>query len=332
MTDFEALSRVLSESDSFFITGHTMPDGDCLGSVLGLGIALQNTGKSVVMHSPDSVPAIYKYLPGVSQLVPNLSRGLEKGSEVLIALDCSTEERLGDSKVLLEQRWKNIINIDHHMDNSGYGDCVYVDHTASATGEIIYNLLKFMDTMLTKDIATCIYTAILTDTGSFQYSNTTPKSLRIAADLVDLGAPAYNIANWVYNEKPVKNLKALEAALGTLKISPCGLVSWMMISFETQMKLGLSHEHTDGLVKTVRDISGVEVALLFRETKPGQVKVSLRSKYKANVSDLAARFGGGGHPKASGCVVNGELDAVVEKVVQAAIHAAQQEDFIRCRE
>ncbi|HZK18154.1 MAG TPA: bifunctional oligoribonuclease/PAP phosphatase NrnA [Clostridia bacterium] len=326
MTDFTSVSKALLEGKNFVLTGHIMPDGDCLGSVLGLGIALQSIGKSVVMYSPDRAPGIYDFLPGGDQLVYDLNKEVEKNYDVLIALDCSVEDRLGNLKGLLERSDKKVINIDHHADNSRYGDYTYVDSTASATGEIIYNLLKFMDLEITEEVATCLYAAIMTDTDSFKYSNTSPETLRVAADLMELGASAHHISNWVYGEKPLGNLKALRAALDTLEVSPCGYVSWVVINYKTHRELGVCHEHTDGIVKTVRNIRQVEVGLLFRETEPGKIKISLRSKFRVNVSALAGHFGGGGHPRAAGCLIEGDLDKTVKNIVGAAVEAAGQRD------
>ncbi len=325
MTNFTTVSKALLEAENFILTGHIMPDGDCLGSVLGLGIALQSIGKSVVMYSPDRVPGIYEFLIDGNKLVYSLSEETEKNYDVLVALDCSVEDRLGDLKGLLNRSDKTVINIDHHADNSRYGDYAYIDSTASATGEIIYDLLGFMGLEITREIATCLYTAIMTDTDSFKYSNTSPRTLRIAADLIELGASAHCISNWVYGEKPLGNLKALGAALDTLQVSPCGYVSWAVIDYKTHRDMGVCHEHTDGIVKTVRNIRGVEVGLLFRETEPGKIKISLRSKFKVNVSALAGRFGGGGHPRAAGCLIDGKLDKTVEDIVGAAVEAVGQE-------
>jgi len=329
MNDLKSIAEKIKSATRIMITGHIMPDGDSIGSVLALGIALEGMGKEVKMLSPDPLPQVFEFLPGVERVIEGCDGDFSgcknfNRYDLLVALDCSVANRMG-------RWWKKfdklvVINIDHHFDTEMFGDYNYVDSHASATGEIVFELIKLLGVQITCDIATCLYTAILTDTGSFRYDNTTQKTHLVAAELIECGVQAANICHKIYDEKPLENLRMLEAALKTLQVSDCGKVSWATIDNNVHRKLGAREENAEGIVGVVREIRGVEVAIFFYEKEPGKIKVSLRTKYKVRANEIAALFGGGGHEKAAGCLIEGNSEDVSKSVVEAALKAVHSKD------
>jgi len=319
MNNLPDIAAAIRRSKSLLICGHIMPDGDCLGSVLALGLSLEAIGKKVVMAGPDPIPAIYEFLPGVARFQTGVPpAGIY---DTFIVLDCSVPERLGrDYQELLAQNMV-MINIDHHAGPGISGTYSYVDTTAAAVGEIIFDLLKSMQISISGETAINLYTAIVTDTGSFQYDNSTPGTHRRVAELLELGVPGSQINIALNEEKPKAALVLLREALHTLTMSPCGKVCWMTVTQEMIKITGAMEEHTEGLVNYCRSVRGVEVGLLFREISEGTYKVSLRSKNIADVNKLAAQFGGGGHPRAAGCLLKGALQEIQDKVTRATVLA-----------
>jgi phosphoesterase RecJ-like protein len=319
MINLTDLAVAINSSDNIMICGHIMPDGDCLGSVLALGLSLEAMGKKVVMAGPDPIPAIYKFLPGVDRFQAGTPQ--DSSYDTLIVLDCSVPERLGRKYQELLTKAKVIINIDHHAGPGIPGTYCYIDTLAAAVGEIIFDLLKVMQVNISLDIAINLYTAIITDTGSFQYDNVTPATHRRIAELLECGVPVAQINMALYEEKPKHALILLREALHTLTTSPCGKVCWMTVTLEMLKNTGALEEHAEGLVNYCRSIEGIEVGLLFREIVEGTYKISLRSKNTVDVNLIAAKFGGGGHAKAAGCVLKGNLREVQEKVTREAVLA-----------
>lgn len=319
MNRLAEIAMVIQRAERVLLCGHLMPDGDSLGSVLALGLTLEELGKKVTMAGPDPVPAIYNFLPGLERfLVGDPPGGLY---DTLIVLDCSVPERLGKGYQDLLSRDTVIINIDHHAGSTPFGTYRYIDPQAAAVGEIIFDLLQLMQVSITLETATCLYTAIITDTGSFQYDNTKPDTHRRVARLLEIGVPAAQVNIRLYEEKPRVALLLLGAALNTLSVSPCEKVCWMTVSRDILRDTGAGDEHTDSLVNYTRSIRGVQVGLLFRELSDGKYKISFRSKDTVDVNRLAALFGGGGHPRAAGCVMQGDLGEIQEKIVAASVLA-----------
>lgn len=319
MNSLSEIADVLMRASGVLLCGHIVPDGDCLGSVAALGITLEKMGKKVAMASPDPLPETMLFLPGAERFYTG---GRIPGDfDTFVVLDCSVRERLGAMQSYLD-RDLVVVNIDHHRNTSDYAQYNYIDPQAAATGEILMDLLDQMNAGLDREVAACLYVAIATDTGSFRYENTTPQTLRRVARLMETGIPVSMINIRLYEEKPLKTIKVLGAALEEMKISPCGKVAWVVVVRELLDRFAASEEHTDGLINFIRTIKGVEIAILFREIEPGRFKVGFRSKGKADVHRLAAGFGGGGHTRASGCVLNGDLNQIVDTVVNEAIKAA----------
>lgn len=321
MNSLADIAAALKRAEGALICGHVMPDGDSLGSVLALGLTLESMGKKVTMAGPDPPPEIYDFLPGLDKYRVGLPPDVE--FDTLIILDCSVPERLGRGFQELLSGEMEIIILDHHTGSSCFGKYRYIDPAAAAVGEIIYDLIIEMGLEINPDVAVCLYTAIITDTGSFQYDSTTPGTLRRVANLMEIGVPAAQINVRIYEEKPKAFFQLLCMALSTLTTSSCGKISWMTVTRETIKNSGAMDEHTEGLVNYAKSIRGVEVGMLFREIKEGSYKISFRSKDVVDVNKLAALFGGGGHPHASGSTVQGDLNEIIERVVSAALLAVR---------
>ncbi len=313
------IASVIERAERVLICGHVAPDGDSLGSALALGLTLEDLGKKVTVAGPDPVPEIYKFLPGVDRFVTGAPP--DRKYDTFFILDCSTPERLGEGYQEFLLRDIVTVNIDHHAGSIKFGEYRYVDPGAAAVGEIIFDLFDLMKVEISREAAICLYTAIITDTGSFRYDNTTPATHRRVARLLEAGIPAAQANIRIYEEKPVASIRLLGAALNTLSGSHCGRVYWMTVTRDIIQNSGAGDEHAEGLVDYTRRIKGVEVGLLFRETAEGSYKISFRSKHFVNVNKLAARFGGGGHLRAAGCVIRGDLGEIREKVVAAALEA-----------
>lgn len=323
MNSLSEIAGVLKNSTRLALCGHVMPDGDCLGSVAALGMVLEEMGKTVALASPDPLPELYAFLPRARDFV--IGEAVLAGHyDTFVALDCSVPERLGPVRKLLDRNI-NIINIDHHVGAGSFAGFNYVDPGAAATGEIVMDLLDAMGAGLSADVALCLYVALVTDTGSFQYENTSSGTLMKAARLMDSGVQAGKVNIRLFEEKPLKSIRVLEAALGSMELSDCGRVAWTSVQKETLERLSALDEHTDGLIGVLRGIRGVEVAVFFREISRGRYKVGLRSKGQVDVNLLAARFGGGGHTRASGCIMEGHLKDIKHMLVQAALAALEGE-------
>mgnify|MGYP000586775019 CR=1 FL=1 len=315
------IARALRRAENIGLCGHVMPDGDCLGSELALGLALRKMGKKVTLLSPDPVPQMYNFLPGAGDIQVQLNGQL--WFDVFVSVDCSVPDRLGSFKDLLHHADRVVI-LDHHAGSANFGDFFLNDPHAGATGEIIYDLLRLLPAAMDPEVATCLYVAIITDTGSFRYENTGPGTHRCVADLLDAGIPAVRVNKLLYEEKPLACLQVLGEVLQHLKISACGRVAWSSVPREMLHRFRAADEHADGVIDYLRMIKGVELAVVFREIEPAKYKVSFRSKYYLDVNKLAAYFGGGGHIRASACILEGNLAEIEEHVIQTALSSLEE--------
>jgi phosphoesterase RecJ-like protein len=294
------------------LLGHVHPDADVLGTLLALALALDERGWRVTAGGPHPAPGLLAFLPGVERY-RRLDRLLGP-FDVTVLTDCPNPVR---TEGLIDQARRastTIVNIDHHPDNRRYGDVNWVEPGAAATGEMVYDLLVALGVGITPAIATNLFTAIHTDTGSFRYSNVTPRTFVIAAELVAAGADPAFVASCLYERRPPESLGWLGEALGRVRVSEDGRLAWLALPERTVPE---SFVEAEDLVNYPRSIVSVRVACLLRE-RDGHVKVSLRGKGDVDVSRIAARFGGGGHPNAAGCSVPGELERVTEVVLAAA--------------
>ena len=295
--------------------GHVHPDADVLGTLLALGAALQGRGWSVVYGGPHPAPAALGFLPGIERyaVLPSVPGTFD----VAVLTDCPNP---GRTEGLIDQALAQaavVVNIDHHPDNRRYGHLNWIDTSAAATGEMVYRLLIELGLPVTPAIATNLVTAIHTDTGSFRYSNVTPETFRIAAELVVAGAEPAAVSSAIYERRASDSLRWLGESLARVRVSEDGRVAWLGLPAGAVPETFVESEE---LVNYPRSIASVRVAGLLRE-REGQVKVSLRGKGDVDVQRIAARFGGGGHPNAAGFTVSGSLDAVTRDVLAAISEA-----------
>lgn len=308
--DLGKLSTVIKKSQSFMLTTHINPEGDAIGSELALALALENMGKNVTVVNQDPVPYSLTFLPGVWKV-----RHVEPGNhfDVGILLDCGSPERTGSVGELLP-RCDTIISIDHHVTYGGYGDYCLHDSQASSTGELVFQLLKHLERDIDEEIATLLWVAVMTDTGSFRYSNTSSAALQIAAELVDLGARPWEISEKLYEREPHGKLLLLSKVLSTLEVSDCGEIASITVFKRDMDTVGATNDYLEGFINYPRSIEGVKVAVSFREETHRFYKVSLRAKGDADVARVATSFSGGGHVKAAGFKAKGNLTKVKRDV------------------
>lgn len=312
--DRRAIVDLLGKEDGFLITSHINPDGDSIASQLALKGILTLLGKRSVIVNSHPVPRVYRFLPGAGEILTRRRHSLRPYS-VLFALDCGHPSRA--SGFLDGTRPLTVVNIDHHVSNSGYGDLNWVDSRASSTCEIIYEIARSSGVEIEGDIATNLYAGILTDTGSFRYSSTTPRSLSIASRLLRCGIDPHRIAENIYENAEFSSLRLLGKALSRIGRSRDGKVSWMTFSHAELSSLSNTSE-TEEFVNYARSLNTARIAIGFKEVSPGEIRVSLRSKGPINVAEIASRYGGGGHRNAAGCTVNGNLKDVAGRLVAEA--------------
>jgi phosphoesterase RecJ-like protein len=304
------INEIIEENSSFLVTSHEGPDGDAVGSSLALAGYLTELGKDVTIHFIDPVPEIYKFLPlaeKVSNMLP------DKHYDVCFVLDVG-EFRRAVNEIVNCKSIGMFVNIDHHKTKDHFGIINYIDPKAAATGVLIYRIIKDAGREISCNTALSIYSAIITDTGSFRYSNADPEAFSIAGEMVEKGVNPWNIAEHLYESQPKERLLLLARALATLDSSKCGKIGSLAVTLDMYEKTGASAELTDGFVNYPRSVRGVEVAIFFRELEAGYFKAGFRSKGKIDVSLIAAMFGGGGHQNAAGCEIKGSL-AEVRKII-----------------
>jgi phosphoesterase RecJ-like protein len=316
MSGLSKVINVLNRYNRFLITTHKDPEGDSLGSQLGLFGLLSQLGKAAYRVNEDPVPPTYRFLPWNEKIITVDKSPILRHIDVLLVVDCPNKERIGKTAEYITGE-RLVVNIDHHISNDGFGGVNWIDPEASAAGEMIYRLFKRMKMSINREESMCIYAAILTDTGSFRYGNTSSRVHRIASELLRYGLNPQKIASSIYEAKRPQALKLLAMTLGTLNISDDGKIAWVKITNEMFRSSGAYSNEIEGFVDYPRLLGGVKVAILFRETsKENEIKVSMRAKGGVNVNNIASHFGGGGHQAASGCLVKGPMDEVERVVIE----------------
>jgi phosphoesterase RecJ-like protein len=310
----QQISKLISSHRFFLITAHERPDGDALGSELAFYHLLTLMGKEVTVYNQDRTPENYQFLPASERIIHALP--CLDPFEVAIILDCGDLERVGGEAARIGSI-PHLVNVDHHISNGGFCDTRFVDPRASSTGELICRLIAHMGLALTKEIAICLYTAILTDTGGFHYGNTHRGALLAAADLVGAGAEPQWISENVYESNSPAKIRLLSEVLPTLIIDEGGRVGSLIVTQQALAAAGALPEHTEGFVDLPRTIRGVLISLLYSELPDGRFKLSMRSKGDVNVERVARTFGGGGHINAAACRVEGELSDIRRRVIEA---------------
>jgi phosphoesterase RecJ-like protein len=326
-TELEAAAKAIRDHDRFLLTTHENPDGDALGSLLAAKLALDALGKDAVMYLYGQVPLPAEYgfmrLDGLKREPPP-----DAGERVLIALDCANESRLGRDPALLEAA-PLVVDIDHHHDNTRFGDINVIVSDASSTGEVLRDLIRLLDVELTPEIAESLYIALVTDTGRFQYTNTTPRTLRLAAELVEAGANLHRVFQGVYESVEFAKLKLLARALGRAEVYDGGRLVIAYLLRDDFLEVGAVEPYSEGIIDYLRAVEGSDMAVLIREppTRGGpKHRVSLRSRGdELDVSEIARKSGGGGHRQAAGFSSELPLDELISFIREefaAAVKAA----------
>jgi phosphoesterase RecJ-like protein len=313
--NIHAVREAVERNHRFLVSAHARPDGDAVGSMLACGIMLQQMGKQADLVSCDPVPLIYQGLPCVRMI--RRTERVEGEYDAVILLECDGIER---SRLKgLEGRF--LINIDHHVSGREFGDVNWIDTGACAVAEMVHALAKLAGVRVTPDIATCLYTAVLTDTGSFCYGGTDAHTFELAQELVRQGADPAGIARQVYFSNPASKMMLLGAALTNLRRE--GRLAWLWVTQDDMQRSNAAEEDCEGIVNYAIGIAGVEVAVFLRELNDRRVRLSLRSKGNVNVARVAEVFGGGGHEHAGGCTLEGPLPAATVRILETLRRAIQ---------
>ena len=310
------IAQVLRDHRSFTIMSHIRPDGDALGCIIALGLSLRQIGKEVTLWNEDGIGEKFRYLPGWEMVSRPPADPVEV--EVAVALDTASRLRLGTAlpAVKSARLW---LNIDHHVSNEGYGDLFHIDSSAPATGQILYELIASAGFPLTPDIANNLFAAISTDTGSFQYPNTTARTYEIGAALIRAGVKVGDLSQKMYESYPLRRIYLLRALLNVLKITCGGRVASFVLTQQMAAELGVEPDDNEGLIDTIRAIQGVIVAAFIEELPTdGKIRVSLRSKDpRVDVCKICQQFRGGGHTLAAGARIRGAVAEVETKILNA---------------
>ena len=315
--------ELVEKKDRFAITSHLRPDGDSLGSSLGLYWLLRALDKEVEVTMRDMAPHAYQQLPGADAI--RVTPAVDRPYDAVFVIECSDIDRPG----LIDLEKQFVVNIDHHSTTALFGAINWNDSTASAVGEMIYNLCKATGVRVTKEIAECVYTALLTDTGSFHYSNTTERTFKIASELVRTGIKPAKTAEAIFGSYQWPKIELLSLVLATAKRDETGHIAWMEQTLEMQEQTRASEEDADGFVNYPLSVGEVEATALFKECSPGVYRTSLRSKGDVNVAKVAEQFGGGGHRNAAGCTLQGNLESVEQQVVPLLQDAIKRANGLR---
>ena len=324
-TDLQAVAEAIRSNDRFIVVAHENPDGDALGSMLATVLGLEALGKDVVMYLSGAAPTPGEYsFLDLSQLDRELPADL--GERVLIAVDCANERRIGPEPTPVEGA-KLVVNVDHHHDNSAFGALNLIVPDASSTAEIVRDLLRELDVSLTPDIAAALYVGLVTDTGRFQYTNTTPKSLRLAAELVEAGADVHGIFRHVYETVQFAKLKLLARALERAQLFEGGRLVVSYLLRDDFADVGAEEPYSEGIIDYLRAVEGSEMVALIREPPRNEGparRISLRSSHdEVDVSAIARASGGGGHRQAAGFSSERSIDEIIDFIRREFVLATQ---------
>jgi phosphoesterase RecJ-like protein len=321
----EEIIALLRKSETLLVTSHANPDGDAIGALLAMGLALKGLNKRVTLYNESPIPAVYRFLPSVDAICGDVPAG--QRFDAAVVLDCGDMARIGERFTLLKEI-PRVVNIDHHLTNTGFGHYRIIDPGACASTEIVFRLLKRMEIPIDSDIATSIYTGILTDTGSFRFANTNAAAFDICAEMVERGVTPHEVARHVYGTYSLGRIKLLNMALDSLEISVNGKLSLMTLTRNMFEETGTHLEDVDGLINYAKRIEDVRVAALIVETRNGRsgnaqgdvrhFHVSLRSDGSVDVAAIAAAYGGGGHAAAAGFGIEASLADLKLRIIDWA--------------
>jgi len=306
----QSIVREICGNHSFLLTTHESPDGDAVASSLALASFLRKNGKDVCVHFRDPVPELFRFLPGSGSVLAHIP---DRDFDLAFVLDIGELKRAG-SEFCAFKRASRSVNLDHHLSCEPFADHNLIDSTAAATGVLVYRIIRASGCGIDADTALCLYVSIISDTGSFRYSNANREAFSIAGEMIELGVNAWNVAERIYENQPRKRLELLSRSLATLEVICDGRAASLTVNHVMYAETGADAELTDGFVNYPRSIRGVEVAIFFRQLDERTYKVGFRSKGLVNVAGIAAALGGGGHHNAAGCTVSGTLDEIKARV------------------
>jgi phosphoesterase RecJ-like protein len=305
--------RIVCDHESFLITSHARPDGDAIGSALGLMHLLESMGKRVTVAFADRIPTMYRCLPGIERIVPDLPTEIH---DIAVLLECDSIERTGFDHIDAGM----IVNIDHHQSGRSFADFNWIDPTACAVGVMVYQLAVASGEEITSKMAGCLYAAVLTDTGAFTFACTDSFTFGLAEHLLERGADSTGITQAIYFSHPESKIRLLGAALSNLEVD--GEVAWTYVTLDDMERANAIVEDCEGIVNYLISILGVRAAVFLRELPAGnRFRLNLRSKGSVDVAEVAERFGGGGHRNASGCTIDGPITQAAPLLV-SELHLA----------
>ena len=313
----------IKKASHILLASHSDPDGDAVSSLLALGIAIGKRGQKTTIYNASPIPAVYRFLPSVERIVRHLKKA--NTYDLALIMDCGDLPRIGEASTTVSQI-PVVINIDHHISNTGFGDIQLIDPLACSTAEIVYRLIKALDVPLDKAIATSLYTGILTDTGSFRFSSTNQAAFAISQEMAELGVEPHDVAQHVYGTYSLGRIKLLNLALDSIEISENGKLSIMTVTGAMFAETGTHPEDVDGMINYARRIEDVKVAALIQEQQNGKTNsnsqcryhVSLRSDGTVDVAAIAGSFGGGGHASAAGFQIEATLTELKSDIITIA--------------
>ncbi|RAP76217.1 DHH family phosphoesterase [Paenibacillus montanisoli] len=316
----QAALDFIRDGNRFLVVSHVQPDGDAISSTLTVGWLLRQLGKQAVMMNEGAVPVRMQFLDASAEIV-NYSKQLPNETyDRIIAIDCADSRRIGRVKEIFAES-AQLLNIDHHPTNDAFGTVNLIRVDAAATVEILYDLIEFGAIPFNREAATAIYTGLLTDTGGFRYSNTTPRVMQAASRMLEEDVAGHWIANHLLEQMTKPQLLLLQRGLNRLAFSDDNRIAWLYVAFADMAETGAVGDDLEGLVNYALNVEGVDVGILFKETENGDVKVSMRSSGKADVAAIAQSFGGGGHVRASGCRLEQPMQDAMSTVIQAVSEA-----------
>lgn len=304
------IRRVVDSSHRIGCLAHKDADADSLGSSLGFALAIAGTGKTVIPMVPSPTPMLLRHLPGFDLLTDSEPEGLD----ALFTFDCATVSRFGDRRSLVESV-RPLVNVDHHASNNAFGTINLVDPTASASAQVVYKLLRFLDVPMSADVATNLYAGLFTDTGGFRHENTTEETLRLGADLVALGADPGWVALKSYKSRSVAQLRLESLAVSALRTELDGALIWSTVTSGMLAEAAADMQQSEGVIDQLQSIDTMEVAVLFKESAPDRTKVSVRTREPHDATAICIPFGGGGHRRAAGAEVEQCLEETIEVVL-----------------
>ncbi|MCP5464189.1 MAG: bifunctional oligoribonuclease/PAP phosphatase NrnA [Deltaproteobacteria bacterium] len=312
--DLDGLADKISKAQSILIATHENPDGDGLGSILALGKGLKKLGKKVTIYSKDHVPKMYQFLPGQNAIVSQLKKSARYDLSFIV--DLGEIERVGEEFLNFPHRGVTI-SLDHHARGVHNADFNYCLPKCASSGEVIFKVIKRLNISLDKAMATAIYTAIVTDTGSFKYSNTTEETFAVASELVSHKVDVWQVALHCFETSSQARMELLKRVIGKMQIHSSKKIAWIVLKQSDYKATGALPEEAEGFINYPRSIEGVEVAIAFKEKERGVYRISLRSKTYVDVATVAQGFDGGGHIRAAGCTIEGKFEDVQKKLIAA---------------